>query len=360
MKHDQPAAAPDLDHRVLRLLVAADDPVGTAGGGGTAEGAGRARGATGGADAARGGGLAGAAGGAEAAGDVGGAGAAWSVGGAGAVGRADAVEGAGAASGVGGAGAARGAGAVAGAGAARRAGWAGAAGGTDAASGGGGSWTVGGACGGVAAELAGDPALAARYRRLEAVWSRLELPPTAPVPLGFGGRVMAHVRELPPARGTRGRRGEPAGHDRAFGAGGFAWAAMPRWVRTTGAAAMVFGLVLGAGLGIRLPADERSGQAGEPALAECYWSLIGAPAATEDGGAAATPGGTESGANAAIGLGAGASAGAAGGAAGGVTGGAAGGANSITGADTAPGAAAAAGAAAADPSGAAAAEGSRQ
>jgi hypothetical protein len=118
------------------------------------------------------------------------------------------------------------------------------------------------------ARLEREPALAAAYRRLESAWRGLELPPPAPVPVGFAGRVTTHARAL---------RG-----DGAAAAGTIDWSAAPRWVRATGAAALVAGVLLGAGLGSHRSADERATLAGEPGLTESYWVMVdesaGAPA----------------------------------------------------------------------------------
>lgn len=109
--------------------------------------------------------------------------------------------------------------------------------------------------------LAREPELAAAFRRLERAWTGLALPPPSPVPLGFGGRVMAQVRELHAAGG-------PAG------GGSLSWAAAPNWVRATAAAALLAGVVLGAGLGMRGVPDDRHPSAGVPALTESYWAMV--------------------------------------------------------------------------------------
>ncbi len=116
-----------------------------------------------------------------------------------------------------------------------------------------------------------EPELAAAWRRLESAWEGLTLPPPAPVPLGFSGRVMARVREQ--AAGAR-----PVG----AGAGAaITWAAAPTWVRATCAAALVAGVLLGAGLGARGRLDERQRTAeGVPALTESYWALVDTPSET--------------------------------------------------------------------------------
>jgi anti-sigma factor RsiW len=109
--------------------------------------------------------------------------------------------------------------------------------------------------------LAREPELAAAFRRLERAWEGLALPPPTPVPLGFGGRVMAQVRELH-------ADGAPAG------TGSLSWAAAPRWVRAMAAAALLAGVVLGAGLGGTRGVPEERRSAGVPALTESYWAMV--------------------------------------------------------------------------------------
>jgi anti-sigma factor RsiW len=121
--------------------------------------------------------------------------------------------------------------------------------------------------------LAGDPALAAAYRRLEAAWSGLDLPPAAPPPPGFAGRVMAQAREA--AR-------DPL-------AGPASWGLAPTWVRATAGAALVAGLVAGVGLGgvWSAPAGAEAFEATDEqaeaeiaasgddgSLAESYWNAV--------------------------------------------------------------------------------------
>jgi anti-sigma factor RsiW len=129
-----------------------------------------------------------------------------------------------------------------------------------------------------------DPELAAAYERLERTWDGLSLPPAAPVPPGFAGRVMAHVRSRP----------APAS---------LSWSAAPGWVRTAAAAALVAGAMLGIGVGRSWPAPEGSaGQlaagaepsqtllsaTAETSLADSYWSLV-EDATAEDSKAEARP-----------------------------------------------------------------------
>lgn len=117
------------------------------------------------------------------------------------------------------------------------------------------------------ARLASDPALAAAYRRLEATWQGLSLPPAAPVPPGFAQRVLAHARS----------RSAP---------GALSWSAAPAWVRATAAAALVAGAVLGVGVGRSWPAPQpipapafdsaslaTSGEE-DYSLAGSYWNLV--------------------------------------------------------------------------------------
>jgi anti-sigma factor RsiW len=111
-----------------------------------------------------------------------------------------------------------------------------------------------------------EPELAAAYARLERTWSSLELPPAAPVPPGFTGRVMARVRsEKSP--------------------GALSWTAAPGWVRATAATALLAGAALGIGVGRIWPAAEPpipetstaalSAPGSEDlSLADGYWSLI--------------------------------------------------------------------------------------
>jgi anti-sigma factor RsiW len=112
-----------------------------------------------------------------------------------------------------------------------------------------------------------EPELAALYDRMERSWQGLSLPPAAPVPPGFAGRIMARVRS----------RSAP---------GSLSWSAAPGWVRATAAAALVAGAALGLGVGRTWPVTNGGVDAGsepEPAflsataeasLAEGYWSLV--------------------------------------------------------------------------------------
>src|ERR1700720_1166958 len=119
--------------------------------------------------------------------------------------------------------------------------------------------------------LVREPELAAAWRRLESAWEGLTLPPPAPVPLGFSGRVMSRVREQ-------------AGGAPPLGAGAGAtitWAAVPTWVRATCAAALVAGVLLGAGLGSRARLDERQRSAESVSgLTQSSWALVDTPSET--------------------------------------------------------------------------------
>ena len=83
------------------------------------------------------------------------------------------------------------------------------------------------------ARLEREPDLAEAFARLERTWQGLELPPPAPVPLGFAGRLTARARD----QADEGRAGE------------ISWATAPGWVRAAAAAALVAGIALGAGAG---------------------------------------------------------------------------------------------------------------
>lgn len=126
-----------------------------------------------------------------------------------------------------------------------------------------------------------DPELAAVYRRLEGTWDGLSLPPASPVPAGFSGRVMAHVRAQNPP-------------------GSLSWSSAPAWVRAAAAAALIAGAAAGVGVGRSWPTAETSTTATESSssgtvsalsdseynLADGYWDAV------EDAtGSTSTPGG---------------------------------------------------------------------
>ena len=143
--------------------------------------------------------------------------------------------------------------------------------------------------------VASEPALADLHRRLAAAWDGLALPQTQGVPLGFSGRVMTRVREAADERGAVSPGAAvPAGGPR------LSWSSAPRWVRAAGAAALLAGALLGAGLGASAPDaagsswgvgavgtlgmdDDRPVIGGLPALTEGYRAMVdesaGAPAA---------------------------------------------------------------------------------
>ena len=125
--------------------------------------------------------------------------------------------------------------------------------------------------------LAAEPELAGAYQRLERTWNGLDLPPAAPVPAGFSGRVMAHARSLP---------------------NGLSWSAAPVWVRATAAAALIAGAALGAGVGRSWPASETASadsasaatavsslSGAEYNLADGYWDVIEDATSTSSGSA---------------------------------------------------------------------------
>lgn len=112
------------------------------------------------------------------------------------------------------------------------------------------------------ARLEREPELAAAFARLERTWRGLELPPPAPVPLGFTERVAARAREQ---------------------AGALSWATAPGWVRAAAAAALAAGIALGAGAGLltgsHAPADPAEEEVAsdllyDDNLAESYWSVL--------------------------------------------------------------------------------------
>lgn len=109
--------------------------------------------------------------------------------------------------------------------------------------------------------LENDAALAARYRRLEALWGSLDLPPTAEAPRGFSAQVAARAQ------------------------GASLWALAPNWVRGGAAAALVAGLALGVGVGDRLFTNDSAPSAG-PIVAErsTVPEIHVPPGATEFGG----------------------------------------------------------------------------
>jgi len=118
-----------------------------------------------------------------------------------------------------------------------------------------------------------DPEAAARLKELSQRWEGLEAPPPT-VPVGFSGRVRARAA-AEAADGTS------------------AWGAMPARARVAATAAMVVGVALGYGIGVRGPESAaieveignglEDETAGAPTtLAESYWTLVAAET-DEDG-----------------------------------------------------------------------------
>jgi len=127
-----------------------------------------------------------------------------------------------------------------------------------------------------------EPELAEAYAKLEQTWQGLALPPASPVPPGFTGRIMAHVRSK-------------------TGPGSLSWSVAPGWVRAMAAAALVAGAALGIGVGRSWPAPAGSADQGsepssaflasataETSLADSYWSLV-EDATVADGESEAQP-----------------------------------------------------------------------
>jgi anti-sigma factor RsiW len=123
------------------------------------------------------------------------------------------------------------------------------------------------------ARLFKEPELAAAFDRLARTWNGLEPPSASPVPPGFAGRIMTHVRSRPAP-------------------GSLSWSAAPRWVRAAAAAALLAGAAVGLGVGRSWPepgtsfaaASSQSLEAEEDlSLAGSYWEVV------EDATAAANP-----------------------------------------------------------------------
>ena len=117
--------------------------------------------------------------------------------------------------------------------------------------------------------LEADPSLSAQYQEIERAWKQLELPVSA-VPIGLSTRLRARAAEA---------------------ADSLSWQAAPSWVRATTAAALVFGVLLGAGLrpeavwengppAVSVNAESSSEEwlpsdLAEPlSLADSYWLLV--------------------------------------------------------------------------------------
>ncbi len=118
---------------------------------------------------------------------------------------------------------------------------------------------------------AGPPEAAAAHREL---WGELEPPPTHPLPFGFADRVMARVRDEVGRGPLTVRLGRvPAA--------------------LASAAALVLGLVVGAGLGTVVPAGAPGAAAPAPTAAPPPAAAVAGPGAGSGGVQAATgsPGG---------------------------------------------------------------------
>ncbi len=119
------------------------------------------------------------------------------------------------------------------------------------------------------ARLVREPELARRYGELSERWRGLVPPPALPVPLGFTGRVMAHIETA-----------EAAAREGVSPEGALSWSLAPTWVRAAAAAALVFGMALGAGLGLlpQRPANDLppgTASMGERVpLADSYGSVL--------------------------------------------------------------------------------------
>ena len=100
------------------------------------------------------------------------------------------------------------------------------------------------------ARLERDPALAEEFRRLQARWERLALPPAAPVPPGFAQRIAARARS---------EQATPT----------------PGWVRTAAALALVLGTAIGAGVGGSwASADQEEPSTVDGSLTESYLTTL--------------------------------------------------------------------------------------
>ncbi len=99
----------------------------------------------------------------------------------------------------------------------------------------------------LSARMAREPELAAAFRRLETAWRAAEPAPAGEVPAWFAVEVMQRVRR------------------EAAGPVPLTWSAVPLRVRAAGAAALVAGLALGAGLATLRQAAS-GGAAPRPAL----------------------------------------------------------------------------------------------
>ena len=114
-----------------------------------------------------------------------------------------------------------------------------------------------------------EPELAEAFARRERTWKGLELPPPAPVPIGFAQRLAAQAREQ---------------------SGAISWATAPGWVRAAAAAALAAGIALGAS--IQVPGEEEISTSVSESpellfdddLAGSYWNALDELDGTDGGG----------------------------------------------------------------------------
>jgi len=108
-----------------------------------------------------------------------------------------------------------------------------------------------------------EPELEAAWLRLRRTWEGLSLPPAAPAPPGFSGRVMARARA----------QGSP---------GNLSWRAAPAWVRAAAAAALIAGAAAGVGVGRSWPALTAGATSATAATAPVTESSSGTVSALSD------------------------------------------------------------------------------
>jgi anti-sigma factor RsiW len=127
---------------------------------------------------------------------------------------------------------------------------------------------------GLRQRLEKDPELAAAYARLARTWEGLDLPAAAPAPPGFAARVTRRARggSLPAAGPGAGAPGASRPGEMLI-----SWGLAPTWVRTTAAAALALGVLLGAGLSLRTLADDAS--PAPPGIFDSYLALLNDSAA---------------------------------------------------------------------------------
>jgi len=130
---------------------------------------------------------------------------------------------------------------------------------------------------GLRERLEKDPELAAAYARLARTWEGLDLPEPAPPPPGFASRVARRARGGSLSAGGRGADGAGAAGASRPGEMLISWGLAPTWVRTTAAAALALGVLLGAGLSLRTLGDDAS--PGPPGIFDSYLALLNDSAA---------------------------------------------------------------------------------